>query len=443
MAPRTIITESAALAARRDAAVAWLMGRINYERVAVVPYNERQLKLDRMRQLLTRLGSPDAGQKIIHVAGTKGKGSTAAMIASVLTAAGLKSGVYSSPHLERIEERWSIDGVPASGEDLVGLVNRMKPAVLAMDDAGAESDALGPPTFFEITTAMALVHFADQQCDAVVLEVGLGGRLDSTNVCLPAVSVITSISYDHTRQLGETLAEIAREKAGIIKPGVPVVSGVRDAEPRAVIRSVARERGCRLIENHPDEANGWETGLRGGHQRANAAVALGVIAELRGQGWAVSDEACREGLRGARLPARVELFKAIPGVRPAVVVDSAHNGASARALVESLPGLVGQRGATLVCAISRDKKVEQIVAALAPRFTRAIATSYLENPRAVSPRRLAGLLRDAGCGDVAAVDDPNEALQAAFDSTPGDGLIAITGSFFLAAELRPLVVASD
>ena len=190
------------------------MGRINYERTAFIPYQERQLKLDRMRQLLTRLGQPDAGMKIIHVAGTKGKGSTSAMIAAMLTAAGYRTGVFSSPHLERIEERFAVDGEPCTADEL-GRAGRSPAADRrAMDaEAAADGDPTGGPTYFDITTAMALVHFVERQVDAAVLEVGLGGRLDSTNVCLPAVSVITSISFDHMKQLGNTLAAIAARKS--------------------------------------------------------------------------------------------------------------------------------------------------------------------------------------------------------------------------------------
>ena len=178
---------------RRDAALDWLLARINYERTLVAPYNERQLKLDRMRTLLARLGQPDAGMKIVHVAGTKGKGSTSAMIAAMLTAAGYRTGVFNSPHLERIEERFVVDGEPCAEAEFVALVDRLRPIVAAMD-AEVEGDPQGGPTYFEATTAMALVHFVERSVDAAVLEVGLGGRLDSTNVCLPMVSVITSCS---------------------------------------------------------------------------------------------------------------------------------------------------------------------------------------------------------------------------------------------------------
>src|SRR5262245_47284250 len=235
----------AGLYAAREAGLDWLKGRINYERT-VLPYQSRQLKLDRMRQLLTRLGQPDAGLKIVHVAGTKGKGSTSAMIAAMLTAAGYRTGLFSSPHLERIEERFAVEGLPCTADELVTLIDRMKADARAMDEeAAADGDPQGGPTYFELTTAMALLHFVERKTDAAILEVGLGGRRDSTNVCLPEVSVITSISFDHMRQLGNTLASIAREKAGIIKPGVPVICGVTNPEPQQVIADIARDHGCR------------------------------------------------------------------------------------------------------------------------------------------------------------------------------------------------------
>ncbi|TWT37067.1 Folylpolyglutamate synthase [Posidoniimonas corsicana] len=456
--------EPVALATRRDAAIDWLLSRINYERVAVIPYQERQLKLDRMRQLLTRLGSPDAGMRIVHIAGTKGKGSTAKMTAAMLTAAGYRTGVYSSPHLERFEERIAVDGAPCPAADLVGLVERIRPVAEAMD-AECEDPADGP-TFFDLATAMALVHFADRQCDAVVLEVGLGGRLDSTNVCLPLVTVITSISLDHTKQLGDTLGKIAGEKAGIAKPGVPLISGVTQEEPRRVIADAARQLGCRLIEVGKDFGFEYETeggspkfsfwradggrraeqapqtlGPRGRHQAQNAAVALAVVAELRDQGWSIPADACREGLAGLQLPGRVELFRG----QPTVVVDTAHNEASARALTEALAELDWGGKGILVLAASRDKDTRAICAALAPVFDQAIITRYLENPRAVAPEDLAAEYRaavppDRGA-DIGLAATPREALEKALAAAGPHGLVCVTGSFFIAAELRPLVAA--
>lgn len=457
---RTSAPPADPLEADRAAAIDWLLGRINYERTAVIPYSQRQLKLDRMRQLLTRLGSPDAGRRIVHVAGTKGKGSVAKMTAAILTAAGYKTGVYSSPHLERIEERFAIDGRPCGAEHLVALVDRVRPVVEAMDKraGGAERG----PTFFDITTAMALMYFADQQADAIVLEVGLGGRLDSTNVCTPVVAVITSISRDHTRQLGDTLPEIAAEKAGIIKPGVPVVSGVTHSEPAGVIAGVAREHGCRLLQlerefgferaatGDPPPVRFWRktryaqeeladlvVGPRGPHQAQNAAVALAAIGELSDQGWSIGGAARRSALATLALPGRVEVF----GCSPMVVVDTAHNEASAAALAAALGELGPFARRTLVLAVSRDKDVPAIVRELAPAFDRVITTRYLENPRAVDPHRLAGMVRSECAGrptEVLTIDAPAPALEHALAGSAPEDLVCVAGSFFIAAELRPL-----
>jgi dihydrofolate synthase / folylpolyglutamate synthase len=450
-----------------QAAYDWLMSRINFERTAFVPYQERQLKLDRMRQLLTRLGQPDAGMKIVHVAGTKGKGSTSAMIAAVLTAAGFRTGVFSSPHLEKIEERFAIDGESCTAAEFTALVARLQPIVRAMDDeAAAEGEPAGGPTYFEVTTAMALLHFVERQVDAAVLEVGLGGRLDSTNVCLPVVSVITSISFDHTKQLGNTLASIAREKAGIIKPGVPVVCGVLETEPQQVIASIAREHGCRLIQRGGDFNYQYEAGansgiarfsfnvpgqefelknaplaMRGPHQAANAAVALATIAELRRQGWCISADAMRLGLSGASLPGRVEIIHG----KPLVVLDTAHNPASARALITALCELPQPIRRTLILSISHDKDVPSIVDELVPHFDRCVVTQYQENPRAVSAGKLFEIVRSASAGKqpiIELIATPREAWrQVQQTAMPGE-LVCIAGSFYLTAEMRPLVLAS-
>jgi dihydrofolate synthase/folylpolyglutamate synthase len=481
----------------RDAAVDWLLGRINYERTAEIPYNERQLKLDRMRQLLTRLGQPDAGMKIVHVAGTKGKGSTSALIAGVLTAAGFRTGLFTSPHLERIEERFAVDGEPCTSAELVALVDRLRPIVAAMDgeatvaergsapffgregvsplfpraEKGDRPRRIGTdpegPTFFEIVTAIALMHFVERQVDAAVLEVGLGGRLDSTNVCLPAVSVITSISYDHTKQLGHTLAAIAREKAGIIKPGVPVVSGVTDPEPRAVIAEVTREHGCRLVQIERDfefdycgsevrtmgfsfavpsqefELSAVPLAMRGSHQAANAAVALAAIAELRHQGWCISTDAMRLGLSRTKIAGRVEFLAS----EPAVVLDVCHNTASARALVDALAEIPTPSRRTLILSISRDKDVRAIAAELVPHFDRVIVTQYQNNPRAFPSRELSDIVRDVCqvCGsspadhEITIRESPESAWSHARATALPRELVCIAGSFFLAAEMKSLL----
>jgi dihydrofolate synthase/folylpolyglutamate synthase len=439
------------------------MGRIDYDRVAAGSYGRREFRLDRMRDLLTRLDAPDRSYPIVHVAGTKGKGSTAAMIAAVLTAAGYRTGLYSSPHLERIEERVAIDGCACSPGELVELVERVRPSVEAMD-AGAEQGG-GRPTYFEITTAMALTQFARRRVDAAVVEVGMGGRLDSTNVCRPVVSVITTISFDHMKQLGNTLAAIAGEKAGIIKSGVPVVSGVRDAEPREVIAAVARERGARLVQlgedfdcsyqpPHDVQAADWhgrmdfvangntvgpgyrdiELGLLGRHQAINAAVAVAVIEQLRGMDWTISESAVRQGLATVRWPARIEVVAR----RPTVIVDAAHNAASISSLLTTLDESFRARRRWLVFATTQEKPVREMLAQLLPRFDGVVLTRYLNNPRYVPVEELAALAQ-AEAASVDCCATPEEAWQRVKKLASADDLICVTGSFFLAAEMRQAI----
>jgi dihydrofolate synthase/folylpolyglutamate synthase len=391
------------------------------------------------------------------------------MLGAVLSAAGSRAGVFTSPHLDRIEERMAIDGEPCSADELIGLIDRVMPEVLAMDrDGEARTPAEPGPTYFEITTAMALLHFARRGVDFAVLEVGLGGRLDSTNVCRPAVSAITSISFDHTRQLGTTLGSIAREKAGIVKPGVPVVSGVTGPEARRVIRRVARQRGAPLIELGTDfefryhPPRGLESGpapgaldfrftgpggngrapyegvalaLLGEHQAANAAVALAVLAELADRGWAVPEGAVRAGLAGLRWPARVELVAR----RPAVVLDAAHNVASVEALVAVLDQSFSARRRLLVFATTQEKDARGMLGWLLGRFDEVIFTRYVNNPRSVPPEELAGLAEELTGRRWGTCAGPAEAWAAARRRAGPDDLICVTGSFFIAAEVRSLV----
>lgn len=448
--------------AQYDAALQFLWQRIDYERATAVAYGERAYKLDRMRELLARLGNPQAGLPIVHVAGTKGKGSTAAMAAAVLTAAGYRAGLYSSPHLHAIEERMAIDGVDCPQQQFAELVERVRPIVAQMDVAASRIAGECGPTYFELTTALALLHFAGQRVDAAVLEVGMGGRLDSTNVCLPLVSVITSISFDHTRQLGNTLAAIAGEKAGIIKPGVPVVSGVLPHEPRAVIQAAAHAAGSRLVQlgrefdyeyiapidcqqrdvrarfdyrfGDDGDARRWsaiELNLLGRHQAANAAVALAALEQLRVHGFKVGETAVREGLGRVRWPARVEVV----GRRPAIVLDAAHNVASAAALLETIDESFAARRRILVFASTKDKDLRGMLARLLPRFEHVIFTRYLNNPRFVPPEDLAELAHELGTGCQIA-RDPAAAWDDVRQLAQPDDLVCITGSFFIAAEMR-------
>ncbi|MBN2473723.1 MAG: bifunctional folylpolyglutamate synthase/dihydrofolate synthase [Pirellulales bacterium] len=456
------------------AALEFLYGRIDYERALNVPYRPQEFKLQRMRRFLDRLENPHHHLPIIHVAGTKGKGSTAAMIGAVLTVAGYRTGVFSSPHLDRIEQRLAVAGQPCSSDELVELVDRIRPAVEAMDrEASAgDPDEIGP-TYFEITTAMALLHFLRRQADAAVLEVGLGGRLDSTNVCRPCVSVITSISFDHTKQLGNTLGSIAREKAGIVKPGVPVVSGVVEDEPRQVIREICRRCGCRLVERGVDfdfryypprgleqaaatgkldflgRAKGDATGdgscqgisgislrMLGHHQAANAAVAMAALHELRQAGWNVPEQAVRTGLAEAVCPARVEVVAR----RPTIVIDAAHNPASIEALLRVLDESFSVARRRLIFATTREKDLRGMLGCVLDRFDQVVFTQYLDNLRAVPPEELAALAHEASGREYAVYRDPADALAAVRALAGPDELVCITGSFFIAAAMRRRLV---
>jgi dihydrofolate synthase / folylpolyglutamate synthase len=451
----------------------FLLGRINYERVTEVPYGRRHMKLDRMRELLTRLGSPDAGLPIVHVAGTKGKGSTSVMVAGILQAAGYETGLFTSPHLERIEERFVVNGVPCPSEELVALVEQLRPVVELMDREAAADDSLGP-TYFELTTAIALMHFAQRKVDIAVLEVGLGGRLDSTNVCQPTITVITSISLDHTKQLGETVEKIAAEKAGIIKPGVPVICGPLEPGPRRVITEIAQQHGSRMIELGRDFSyryrppSRYETRERlgrldfsgdlgsedaeltdiplrmlGQHQAANAALAIAIAAKLRRQGWSISSDAIHETLAQIVLPGRIELMRR----RPAVVLDVAHNVAAVEALVDVIASCFSCSERTLVLAATTDKDVRGIVRVLAPHFRQIVVTEYRNNPRSVPTEKLGALVRQElamqNCTAAVVIEQslPIEAWQVVQRSAKPDQLICVTGSFFIAAELRHLLLA--
>jgi len=436
-----------------------------------MPYSPARMGLERMRQLLEEIGSPERGLPVVHVAGTKGKGSTSAMIAAALSAAGYRTGLFTSPHLERIEERMTIDGQACAAEEFTILVDLLRPAVEALDRRTVKDQS--GPTFFEITTAMALLHFARQNVQAAVLEVGLGGRLDATNICQPAVSVITSISFDHTQQLGNTLEAIAGEKAGIIKPGVPVVSGVVEPEARDVIREVCRKRDCRLVERdtdfvfdyHPPRhlerasacgqvvyrqathlplptnscplptAHGFDLALPGRHQAANAATALATLDVLRQALWNIPPPAVRQALAGVSWPARVQVVAR----RPTVVIDTAHNVASMQALVETLQESFCAARRLLIFATTHDKDVRGMLRCLLGHFHEVYLTRYLDNSRAVPPAELQQVAEELTGRRWPAWDEPAAAWNAARSSATADDLVCITGSFFLAAEMGPII----
>lgn len=453
----------------------FLNQRIDYERIFSPSYTAREFKPTRMRELLAAIGDPQLGMSILHVAGTKGKGSTSAMAAAVLTAAGYRTGLFTSPHIDRVEERVAIDGRPCSAGQFVDLLEQLLPAIEAMDRLYASQDPTEPgPTYFEITTAMALRHFAQQKVDVAVLEVGLGGRLDSTNVCEPLVSIITSISFDHTKQLGNTLEAIAQEKAGIIKPGIPVVSGVTDPGPREVIRQTCRERACRLVElgtdfevhyipphdvgsggaegtidfvyraaDSPHEYTGVALGLLGRHQAINAAVALAALAQLRqsrspDRTWEIPETAVRTGLHGLTWPARIEVVAR----RPTVIIDAAHNVASARALVEVLNESFSVRRRILVFASTQEKDIPGMLRELLGHFDEVILTQYTDNPRATPVEDLAAMAVEVNGRDFRICPRPADAWKTAHQLASPEDLICVTGSFYIAAQMRREVLAT-
>lgn len=452
-------------------ALEFLTSRIDYERMSSVPYSQRDFRLDRMRQLLVRLGNPQDALKIVHIAGTKGKGSTAAMLASMLQAAGLRAGLYSSPHLDRVEERVRINGQNCPPAELAELVARIRGVVLDMDaDPAGEEGGSNRPTYFEIITALALLRFAEQSVEAAVLEVGLGGRLDSTNVCHPLVSVITSISFDHMQQLGRTLVAIAGEKAGIIKHGTPVVSGVVEDEPRQVIVDVAGQHQAPLVQRGVDfdfdyqpprglekadacgrldfrwlgqggpmQFDGLELRLTGRHQAINAAVALAVVCQLRTLGWGIPEAAVRVGLATVDWPARVEVLAR----RPTVVLDAAHNVASVEALLETLQESFSVRRRVLVFATTRDKDLRGMLRVLLPHFDEVIFTRYGSNPRGVPPEELELLAQEISATPRQLCATPGIAWSLAVRMAEPEDLICVTGSFFVASEMRAAMRAGQ
>lgn len=433
-----------------------------------------------MFRLLEGLGNPHLACPVIHVAGTKGKGSVCAMIGSILNQAGYKTGIYNSPHLERINQRIVVEGEEITDAELTAVLSKIEPTLDALD---AESDSRKSKklTFFEVITAAAFQHYHDCGLDAVILEVGMGGRLDSTNVCQPDVCVITNISLDHTRQLGATVDKIAAEKAGIIKRDIPVISGVRNRAARDVIRSIAIENGSRLLELGRDFETDFNrsnqtfsclgidqlrSGLRGSHQRENAALAIAACDLLRESGWKIGDDEIRNGIGLARLPGRCELFQLQAPLDPNsddptsnsttelnVILDIAHNEASTAALADTLQSefkeFTSAETTTLIFAASREKDVEAMLKPLIETFDRLIVTKYQDNPRGRNSAELAEIANQLARNDrehsaaICEAKDPKSAWKQAWataSSSNAKSAICVTGSAFLIAELRPLVM---
>ena len=366
--------------------------------------------LERTAELCRRLGNPERGLKFIHVAGTNGKGSFCSMLSSVLTAAGLKVGLYTSPYIYRFNERMRVDGEDIPDGVLAEITEAVKPIADSMEDK---------PTEFELITAIAFEYFRRSGCEVVVLEAGMGGRLDSTNVIRnPLLSVITGIALDHTAFLGDTVEKIAMEKAGIIKDGAPLLYGGEDERAEAVIRKVAEERGSRFLRTDYGrlsvkgfdlsgsifdykERFDLKISLLGSYQPRNAAMVLEAVDALRERGVAISEQAVYEGLRDARWRARFEIISE----EPTVIFDGAHNPQGIDAAVDSIKRYFGERRVTVFTGVLADKDYRAVARRLSEVADRAF-TITPDNKRALSAEDFAEVLREYGvnalpCSSVA------------------------------------------
>ena len=408
--------------------------------------------LENMRRICEALDHPERAFRSLIIAGTNGKGSVTAMLSASLHAAGRRAARYTSPHLTRLEERFVIGEADVSTGDLRDAAAEVQTAVARLLETGV----LGaPPTFFECTTAAAFVLFRQARIELAVLEVGLGGRLDATNVVTPIAAAITSIGLDHQALLGSTLAEIAREKAGVVKPGIPVVAGPLAPEAGAVVEEVCRQQGARLvrvgrevhvtpeldadgrtrvsIETARRRLTGIPLALAGRHQAYNAAVAVAVLDELVALGVAIEDPAVVSGLTAARWPARLERFRR-DGCD--VLLDAAHNPDGARALAAHLRE-IGWTDVTLLFGAMRDKDVRGMLGELLPLCGRIVCTTA-PGARALEADAIAEAARDAGTpASVETVAAPEDALARAC-AGPG-GRVVATGSIFLIGPLRGIL----
>jgi dihydrofolate synthase / folylpolyglutamate synthase len=382
--------------------------------------------LENISTLIARLGHPERAFRSVHVAGTNGKGSVVAMVDAALRAAGHRSARYTSPHLVDLTERFTIEGQPVGRDRLAAVIEEIRDAI---EQLRAEGTLAVQPTFFEVTTAAALELFRRARVDVAVLEVGLGGRLDATNVVSPVATAITSIDFDHQKFLGNTLREIAIEKAGIIKPAVPVVVGELHPEARAAIEEVARGRGSPVIRATSDDVADLVVGLRGAHQRANAAVAVRLLQVVAACGLAVPRQAVAEGLADPGWPGRLDLRR-LPDGRE-LLLDAAHNPAGAAALASYLKAEC-HPAPPLVFAAMRDKDAGAMLSVLLPAVSRVVFTRA-SNPRSADPAALAAQARTiAPSLPVSAEPAVQDALAAAWRAAPR---IVVAGSIFLLGDV--------
>lgn len=408
------------------------------------------LGLARIEELLARLDNPHHKLKIVHIGGTNGKGSTTAMLAAILQKAGHRAGVFTSPHLHSYTERFLINGVEIRRERLAGLLEELRPHLEDMAAGGFEH-----PTEFEVSTALAFLYFSREMVDFVLLEVGLGGAIDSTNVAPSMLTVITNVAMDHMDYLGHTIKEIARVKSGIIKPGVPVITAAT-GEGLRVIEETCRQKDCRLTLVGRDVT--WEhishslagqnftirgsrapyenlsLPLLGGHQQVNAATAVAAVEVLMAMGVAISAGAVGQGLADTRWPGRLEIMRR----QPLVIIDGAHNYDGARSLRSALDEYFPNRSIVLVIGMLGDKERAKVVTELASA-ARAVVVTRPNSPRAGNWQELAVLARRY-VPEVYLEEDIGEALNKALSLAGPEEIVCLTGSLYMVAEARELLL---
>ncbi len=436
-------------------AISYLESAVNYERIPAYPYKE-SFKLERIKDFLQIIGNPQDCLRAVHVAGSKGKGSTCIFIAYILRQAGYNVGLYTSPHLADFRERIRIlrrtDATPPrrihndfegmiNRRDLTVLIKRLKPQI----DKYNEVSQYGPLTFFEIYTALAFIYFKEKKTDFIVLETGLGGRLDATNVVKPLVCVITPVSLEHTDKLGKTLKEIALEKAGIIKRGVAVVCASQEKVVLGVIRDKCKEIKAKLYEfgrdiiykktgdsfvvaGLSDNYEGLRINLLGEHQFMNSAVAIGAVELLSKQGVKIDPESIRNGLNAAVWPGRCEVISRSPWV----VLDGAQNSASTSVLAKALKSNFKYKRLILVFGVSSDKDIKGICRILSG-LSDIIILTRADNPRAADPKQLGGYFKGKRLYSTESV---SQAKAISLRVARKSDLILVCGSLFVVGEFR-------
>jgi dihydrofolate synthase/folylpolyglutamate synthase len=433
------------------AALKYLSSLVNFENGGRFGYNSTNFNLSRMNRLLAELGNPHRQLKAVHIAGTKGKGSTAAMLSSMLSNCRMKVGLYTSPHVLTVRERVAINGDSISESRFTKLMEEIRGAA-----AKLKSDDI---TYFEALTALAFQYFTQEGVDVAIIEAGLGGRLDSTNVIKPEVCAITSISLDHTEQLGSTLASIAEEKAGIMKQGVTVISAPQRAEVKQALLAASDKNAAPIRFTGEDvefsyrfessRAFGPHTRLSlttpqsrfehvhvpllGEHQAINCSVALAAVDALKQRGFAIDDQLAIEGLASVRLAGRMEMISD----QPRVLVDGAHNAASVNALMRGIGQNVPYDSMVVIFGCQRDKDVAGMLRHIQLGADKVIFTST-GSPRSMDPQDLSALYIEQ-CGKMAQVaEDLEEAIRIAGSALTREDLICITGSFYLVGKAKRL-----